>query len=130
VTTVEITRKNVSITGSVQVDGSTVHTSDLRLKRNIKPMEGGSIIDRLRPVSFDWKSDKRHVSAGLIAQDVREVCPELVEEMGGGYLGVNYTGIVPHLVAKAQDQQRMIDDLYDRLMEAETLIMRLIDGRE
>jgi hypothetical protein len=93
-------------------------------------MEGGGIIDRLRPVSFDWKSDKRHVSAGLIAQDVKEICPELVEEMGGGYLGVNYTGIVPHLIAKAQDQQRMINDLNKRLMDAETIIMRLTDGRE
>lgn len=134
--TVKITRYNVAITGdvsvssSVKVNGTTVHSSDVRLKKNITPMSGDSIIDRLKPVAFDWKRDKRHVSAGLIAQDVKEICPELVEDMGGGYLGVNYTGLVPHLVAKAQEQQRMIDNLYDRLMEAETLIMRLIDGRE
>lgn len=96
--------------------------SDRRLKKNIKPEET-DIIDSLRPVSFDWKESGVHVSSGFIAQEVQEILPELVfEDKSTGMLGLNYTGIVPHLVHKVQAQQKQINDLEARLSRLEELL--------
>lgn len=87
-----------------------IPTSDRRLKTHIKPVDS-DIIDDLNVVSFDWKESGEHVSAGMIAQEVEEICPELVKENPVGYKGLNYTGIVPHLVHKVQKQQDEINSL-------------------
>ena len=95
--------------------------SDIRLKENIIPTES-DIIDELKPVSFDWKKDGTHVSAGFIAQEVQEILPELVFENDKGMLSLNYTGIIPHLVHKVQTQQKQINGLETRLARLEATI--------
>ena len=92
--------------------------SDRRAKENIEPASGFmEKIRRLRVVSFDWKDGHYpgHVSAGLIAQEVREVLPELVLEDSRGMLGISFDGLVPFLVDAVQeldgrslDQERKI----------------------
>lgn len=125
VTTMSMSRSGVSIAGELKVNGTVINSSDRRLKKNIAPYNG-DIIDQLAPVSFDWKGSHEHVTAGLIAQDVMEVCPELVRDMGAGYLGINYQGIVPHLIAKAKKQQETIDSLEKRISRLEKLVERLM----
>jgi hypothetical protein len=85
---------------------STTTSSDRKLKTNIKPIENA--LDKVRTlegVTFDWKDAERGASAGLIAQDVQAILPELVKEtpnMGGNtgtHLNLNYDGVVGLLVA-------------------------------
>jgi hypothetical protein len=75
-------------------------TSDIRLKKNIKPLQGSlDKILELEPVEFEWKEgiDElggtiRYVEGrqvGLVAQDVEPVLPHLVHERNG-YLSVEY----------------------------------------
>jgi hypothetical protein len=66
--------------------GQWVASSDKRIKRSIRSYAKGlAEILRLRPVSFKFRPetgrdpDKRHV--GMIAQDVREVMPEMIFDM-------------------------------------------------
>jgi hypothetical protein len=58
-------------------------------------------IRRLRGVSWEWREeapyDSREREAGVIAQDVQEVFPELVTRGADGYLRVNYTGLAGKL---------------------------------
>ena len=96
------------------------NNSDRRLKENIIPVEF-DIIDKLVPVSFDWKETKQH-SYGFIAQEVQEICPELVSVNDNGMLSLNYTAIIPHLVHKVQQQQKQINDLEARLARLEAII--------
>ena len=57
---------------------------------------------------------------GLIAQDVREVFPELVQEdRTSGMLSVNYTALVPVAIRGLQEQQAVINGLEARLARLE-----------
>ena len=91
--------------------------SDRRLKSNIERLES-DIINDLIPVSFNWKDSGDH-AYGFIAQDVQEICPELVQKNDNGILSLSYTGIIPHLVHKVQQQQKQINDLEARLSALE-----------
>jgi len=74
-------------------------SSDLRLKKDITPF--GAVLDRiaaLQPVHYFWRAEEfpeRHFgnaqAAGLIAQDVEQVLPELVETDKDGFKAVNYS---------------------------------------
>ena len=50
-------------------------SSDRRLKENIKDstINATEVINNLKIRSFDWKKDKRHVEAGIIAQEAEKV---------------------------------------------------------
>ena len=51
----------------------------------------------LQPVSFKWK-DNGKKSYGLVAQEVQEILPELVETDSNGIKSVNYTALIPFLI--------------------------------
>jgi len=83
--------------------------SDARLKKNIHTM-GGSLdtLDALRPVTFNYK-DKDHFSyvdgtiPGFIAQEVRQVIPQWIEEDDDGYLYLNPIGYEAMVVGAIQE---------------------------
>ena len=72
--------------------------SDKRLKKNIKTVKSAlDTVDALRGVSFEWKEGGSK-AIGLIAQEVKEVLPEVVTTDDNGYMGIKYTNIVGVLV--------------------------------
>ena len=58
---------------------------------------------------------------GVLAQEIKEVFPELVSEDDNEMLAVNYQGLVPVLINALKEQQNEID----RLKEQEKRIKRL-----
>jgi hypothetical protein len=56
---------------------------------------------------------------GLIAQEVREIFPEIVSEREDGTLGIRYTELIPVLIKAVQEQQAEIDDLKARIEKLE-----------
>tara|TARA_Y100000389_G_C17463276_1_gene523404 strand:+ start:736 stop:2049 length:1314 start_codon:yes stop_codon:yes gene_type:complete len=94
-------------------------TSDARKKENVKTIDDAlSNIEKLNPVTFDWKDSKKS-DIGFIAQEVREVFPDLVKESDDGHLSVAYTGIVSPLVRAIQQQQEVIRKLEERIAKLE-----------
>lgn len=90
----------VGITGAVftatniTAGGDITAFSDARLKTNVQTLQDSlKIVSQLRGVSFD-KDGKR--SIGVIAQEVQEVLPEVVQD--GEYLSVAYGNIVGLLI--------------------------------
>jgi hypothetical protein len=79
--------------------------SDIRLKNIISPIN--SAVDKLttlNPVIFSWKSDDTNKeNIGLIAQDVEEVFPQVIDTNEEGFLGVRYLELVPVLVKAIQE---------------------------
>ncbi len=69
---------------------------------------------QLRPVSFAWTdgSDGR-VHHGLIAQEVRDILPELIHGDDDGQLGMSCSELVPVLIKAIQEQQAQIEALKD-----------------
>ena len=87
--------------------GEVTAYSDIRLKTDIQPLENRGYI---KPVTY--KKDGKD-SIGFIAQEVREVYPELVIEDNteDKYLSVNYAQYVAVLQAQIIDLKREIDEL-------------------
>ncbi|HAO33197.1 MAG TPA: tail fiber domain-containing protein [Candidatus Competibacter sp.] len=92
----------------------TNSASDRRLKREIAPSPYGlAEVLRLEPVSFRWKDARMggQREIGLIAQDVREIVPEVVGRNADGMQSLDYAKLVPVLV-------RAIKELNERLSRA------------
>jgi len=77
---------------------STSLSSDIKLKDNVVVVNGAlEKVSQLNGVTFDWKKNGKS-SAGVIAQNVEEVMPELVSEATGlneteAHKVVDYNGL-------------------------------------
>ncbi|GEM_PF-5542294 len=106
----------VNASGAVNATGGYYSISDERYKKNITPLSDGlSLVKRLQPVRFDWRTDAdkgmqfpEHRDVGLLAQQVKEVLPEIVRLDGKGFYSVNYQGLIPVLVEAIKELERTV----------------------
>ncbi|MDP5157743.1 MAG: tail fiber domain-containing protein, partial [Flaviramulus sp.] len=93
--------------------GAYVQTSDRRLKKDITPLESGTLnkVMQLNPVSYLMKDQTdTNRNLGLISQEVQEIFPSLthyVEE--SDLLTLSYTELIPILIKALQEQQAIIE---------------------
>lgn len=107
------------VSGSIKASGTVIQGSDSRLKEDIYPIDNAlSRIENIDGVYFTYK-DSGEKSIGVIAQDIQKILPEVVSEDNNGYLGVNYSGIVPVLIEAVREQNSIIKDLEDRISDLE-----------
>ena len=127
------TSGNYSVVGDV-----TSSASDERLKENKVPITSAiKKITQLKGITYDWVDNINEVvgaewnpdkkRAGLIAQDVQKVFPEVISlapfdrgpegksRSGKDYLTVDYALMVPLLVEAIKEQQKQIDKLKSEL---------------
>lgn len=89
-------------------------TSDLAKKKNIVRIEDAmNKVNALNGVRFDWRHTEKS-SAGLIAQDVEVVMPELVETTEDGK-SLNYNGVVGLLVEAVKTLSQQVASLQAEL---------------
>ena len=98
----------------------TGNPSDARLKTNIQTIQNPlSLITKLRGVRYNWNTAKypnrrdfdNKPEIGLIAQEVKEVVPEVVDVGDDGYYRIEYGKMVGLLVEGIKSQQNEIVDL-------------------
>lgn len=131
--------------GNVYTTG-TYQSSDRKLKSDIRPVQNSlQMINALKPSIYVYKtSELRQMELpegeqyGLVADEVKQVFPSLVRQVvqpeyyenhnrkDGALLSeevifeaVNYTGLIPVLIAGMQEQQQMIEALYKKIEELE-----------
>ncbi len=127
---------NVRVTGTVTATNLT--SSDIRLKTNVLSLNNkntkflNSVLS-MNPVEYNLKQvyhkdvgdtatvqtklydeksqqfQKKHF--GLIAQELKEIYPELVYEEDDGYLSIDYTGLIPVLIQSIKELKSQVDDL-------------------
>ena len=94
-------------TGEIRATGdiTAFYSSDERLKENITELSG--VFNKLLQVgtyNYDWKDGISEITSktgndiGVIAQEVKEIFPELVEERDNGYLAVDYVKFTTLLI--------------------------------
>jgi hypothetical protein len=87
------------VVGNIRAN-DVIITSDARLKTGIRPLrDARRKLEQLRGVEFEWKETDESASgpgAGVVAQEVKSVAPELVR--GNGYQGVDVGGMLGTLV--------------------------------
>lgn len=111
----------ISFKAKVVLPASTSTTSDRRLKENIsKITDAISKVYKLNGVTFNFIGDEeRH--AGLIAQDVQQVLPEAVIDMGDK-LTLDYTSVIGLLVNAINEQTMKITSLESKIAYLESKV--------
>jgi hypothetical protein len=114
---------NVKVTGTI--NGVTVGNSDVRLKKNVNPLEGAvQQLLQLRGVTYEWKEPAKHANqtgtqSGFIAQDVEKVFPQWVSVDPDGFKLLNTKGLEALLVESVRTLKTENDLLKDRVKALE-----------
>ncbi len=100
-------------------------SSSLRYKTNIRPFMGGlSVLNRLRPITFDWKQGGMH-DLGFGAEDIAAVEPLLITRNDKGEVeGVKYDRITAVLVNAVKEQQAQITRQQDEIAGLKRLMCK------
>ncbi|MBU1599901.1 tail fiber domain-containing protein, partial [bacterium] len=96
--------------------------SSIRWKKNIRLIDNAlEKVKRLRGVYYDWKESDVH-DIGLIAEEVGEVIPEVVdyEENGTDAKGLDYSRLVALLVEAIKNQQTQMEDQQESIKNQQT----------
>jgi hypothetical protein len=94
------------------VSGEVTAFSDIRVKKNIEPI-AGALDKTLRINGYTYERtdidglDKRQ--SGVIAQELLEIFPEVVNESDEGYYSVAYGKIVPLLIEAIKELKTELD---------------------
>ena len=97
---------------ATQVD----ETSDGRLKTNVEAISDAlAKTDQIRGVTFDKDGRRR---AGVIAQEVAAVLPEVVSQDADGYLSVSYGNLVSLLIEAVKEEKRKRERMEARFAAA------------
>ena len=110
---------NLEVSGSIRASEGLLSNSDKRLKENIYPIDNAlSRVNQIEGVYFNWK-DKEESQVWVIAQQVKEVLPEVVSEDINSYLSVDYSKLVPLLIEAVNEQSSIIGELEKRIAKLE-----------
>ncbi len=136
----------LDVVGNIQATGNVCAAniacpSDARFKTNVRPLSDAlDRVEKLKPVSYDWRHEAfpdRRFSAdrqvGLIAQEVKDILPEIVHEGSDGYLAVDYARLTPLLVEAVKEMHRAseckdaeIAALNERVEKLEAMLIQLV----
>ena len=105
-------------------NGALNANSDRRLKENITTLSSGQLakICALRGVNYTWIDERATgTQVGLIAQEIQEEYPELVDNGGitDGTLTVNYAGLVSPLIEAIKELKTELDAAKARITTLE-----------
>ena len=101
----------LDVTGTIRATGDVIAYSDARVKENIVTLENSlELVQKLRGVSYN-KIGESEKKVGVIAQEVLEVLPEVVQQDQDGRYSVAYGNITAVLIEAIKQQQLQIDEL-------------------
>ena len=106
---------DATVSNDLTVSGDVVISSDARLKSNIVSL--GSTLPKLLQIDGKSYEMKGKQKIGVLAQEIKEVFPELVSEDDNEMLAVNYQGLVPVLINALKEQQTEIDELKEMVQK-------------
>ena len=100
---------------------TAISVSDRTLKEDIVYVDKSlDKLLQLKPATYKLIGSGDRTQRGLIAQDVEEVYPELINIGIDDKLGLNYTGLISELINATKEQQEIINDLKSRIESLES----------
>ena len=132
----------LDVNGACRINTQWV-VSDGRYKKNIRPL--GDVIEKLsalKGVSYQYRNEEfegkkfmEGTNYGFIAQELKEVFPDLVSEDAAGFYAINYDALIPLLTEAVKEQQEelhvkgtQINELETRLDELEVLLLNICNN--
>jgi len=110
----------LDMSGNMTAAGNVTAYSDIRLKENIKVIPNAlEKVQKIRGVTFtrNDQEDKEKLHAGVIAQEVEAVLPEVISEDNLGIKNVAYGNMVGLLIEAIKELKTEVDDLKAQLKE-------------
>ena len=101
-------------------------SSDIRLKTDIEEYDALSIVTSHRSVKYHWNEVAKRNSAvfnddewhfGLIAQELQREYPQLVKDVFGDYLTIDYERLIPVMWRAIQQLAKRNEELTNKLNE-------------
>jgi len=92
-------------------------TSSKRFKKKIKNLKSGlTLVNSLRPVTFDWKNKKRDTDIGLIAEEVNEILPMVVGKNDKGEVSsLDYGRLTTVLIQAVKELSAEVEKLKSKI---------------
>lgn len=104
----------ITSTAAIYAANGFFDTSDARVKTNVKELDA-SKADKVKLVEFD-RTDKKHHGYGVIAQELEEVYPEMVNTDKDGFKSVNYDELAMVKIKYLEDKVARLEALVDKLL--------------
>ncbi|MCC8145918.1 MAG: tail fiber domain-containing protein [Bacteroidales bacterium] len=124
----------LDVNGSIAISGQLKLSSDARLKRNIQPLSleinkiyrlnaktyektllpaNSSELDAKKgfPMQKTLQKESYSPEFGYLAQELKEIYPELVDQDAEGYYTINYIGLIPVIIEALKEQKKELDAL-------------------
>jgi len=104
------------VQGDVYVSGTLTEASSINLKENIDPITNAlEVITKLAGITYDRKDGSAKHRAGLIAEEVNRVLPNIVQkDEEGNASGIQYTSLIAYLVESIKELKVEIDILRNK----------------
>lgn len=99
----------------ISTDSGFFDTSDARVKTNVKELDASNA-DKVRLVEFD-RTDIEHHGYGVIAQELEEVYPEMVNTNNEGFKSVNYDELAMVKIKYLEDKVAKLEDIINKLLK-------------
>jgi hypothetical protein len=112
-------RWQLDMSGNMTVAGDVTAYSDARVKENVVTVEDAlDRVQKMRGVFYNrTDSDDKKRKVGVIAQEIMEVLPEVVNQDNEGMYNVSYGNVVGVLIEAIKEQQSQIEDLKNQITE-------------
>ncbi len=119
---------DTTVSNDLTVSGDVVISSDARLKSNIVSL--GSTLPKLLQIDGKSYEMKGKQKIGVLAQEIKEVFPELVSEDDNKMLAVNYQGLVPVLINALKEQDAKMKEQEKKINRLEKILLKLNENYE
>ena len=104
----------ISVAGSITATGDVTAYSDASLKTDVATIAGAlALVRQMRGVRYQ-RLDTGAAGLGVIAQELREVTPELIAENPDGLLSVAYGNLVGVLIEAVKELAARVETLETR----------------
>jgi hypothetical protein len=108
-------KKLETTSAGVTVTGTLTETSSIEYKENVQPLEFNEAIYNVNAVKYDRKDGSQKDEVGVIAEDLYEILPDLVQTKDGKPESVKYTKLTMYLLEALKKQNEEIQELKKRI---------------
>lgn len=107
---------DLSVGGDICAVGTIGACSDARYKTDVEALQGAlAQLSKIRGVNFNWRTDefpdkgfRTDRDLGFIAQELKEVVPQVVTLGKDGYYSVDYSRLTPLLVEAVKELEARV----------------------